>query len=58
MVGKVDDIGMVTSILHHAILSLIMYFGVQVVKHYPWTSQVLVQMMHMFRGRICYNLTL
>jgi predicted phosphatase len=35
-----------------------MYFGVQVVKHHPWTSQVLVQMMHMVRGRICYNLTL
>jgi hypothetical protein len=32
--------------------------GVQVVKHHPRTSQVLVQMMHMFRGRICYNLAL
>jgi hypothetical protein len=27
-----------------------MYFGVQVIKHHLWTSQVLVQMMHMFRG--------
>jgi hypothetical protein len=35
-----------------------MYFGVQVVKHHPRMSQVLVQMMHMFRGRICYNWTL
>jgi predicted phosphatase len=45
-------------VFYHTILSLIMYFGVQVVKHHPWTSQVLVQMMHMVRGRICYNLTL
>jgi hypothetical protein len=25
---------------------------------HPWTSEVFVQMMHMFRGRMCYNLTL
>jgi hypothetical protein len=37
-------------VLNHVILSIIMYFGVQVVKHHPRTSQVLVQMMHMFRG--------
>jgi hypothetical protein len=37
---------------------LIMYVGVQVVKHHLRTSQVLVQMMHMFKGRICYNLVL
>jgi predicted phosphatase len=45
-------------VFDHVILSLIMYFGVQVVKYHPWTSQVLVQIMHMFKGRICYNLTL
>jgi hypothetical protein len=27
-----------------------MDFGVQVVKHHPRASHVLVQMMHMFRG--------
>jgi hypothetical protein len=35
---------------NHIILSLIVYFGIQVVKHHPRTSQVFVQMMHMFRG--------
>jgi hypothetical protein len=44
--------------IDRVIISLIMYVGVQVVKHHPQTSQVLVQLMHMFRGRICYNLAL
>jgi hypothetical protein len=41
-------------------LSIIVFtcFGVQAVKCHPQTSHVLVQMLHMFRGRICYNLTL
>jgi predicted phosphatase len=37
-------------VFDHIILSLIMYFGFRVVKHHPRTSQVLVQMLHMFRG--------
>jgi hypothetical protein len=45
-------------VFDHANLSLIMYFGVQFVKHHTQTSQVFAQMMHMFRVRICYNLTL
>jgi hypothetical protein len=45
----------------HVILILIVfiaYFGAQVVECNPRASQVLVQIMHIFRGRICYNLTL
>jgi hypothetical protein len=40
------------------LIVFIAYFGAQVVECHPRTSQVLVQTMHMFRGRICYNLTL
>jgi hypothetical protein len=41
-----------------SILSLLTYFGSQAIQSHPWTSQVLMQMMHMFRGRMYYNLTL
>jgi hypothetical protein len=43
-------------VFDHVILSLSIfnaYFGAQVVECHPQTSQVLVQMMHMIRGRIC-----
>jgi hypothetical protein len=40
------------------LIVFIAYFGAQVVERQPRTSQVLVQIMHMFRQRICYNLTL
>jgi hypothetical protein len=38
-------------------MSLIAYFWCSSCTSHPWTSQVPMQMMHMFRGRICYNLT-
>jgi hypothetical protein len=44
---------MVLIILLLSIVIIIVYFGAQVVECHPRTSQVLVQMMHMFRGRIC-----
>jgi hypothetical protein len=42
----------------HVLLSFIAYFGAQDVHCLPRTSQILMQVMHMLRGRICYNLTL
>jgi hypothetical protein len=41
-----------------SLIVLLAYFGAQVVECHPQTSQVLVKIMHMFRGQICYNLTL
>jgi hypothetical protein len=38
-------------------MSLIAYFWSSSCKSHPQTSQVPMQMMHMFRGRMCYNLT-
>jgi hypothetical protein len=51
------ELGLIYSIydlyvFDHTILSLIMYFGVQFVKHHPQTTQVFVQMMHMSRGHM------
>jgi hypothetical protein len=38
-------------------MSLIAYFWCSSCTSHPRTSQVPMQMMHMFRGRMCYNLT-
>jgi hypothetical protein len=38
-------------------MSLIVYFWCSSCTSHPWTSQDPMQMMHMFRGRMCYNLT-
>jgi hypothetical protein len=38
-------------------MSLISYFWCSSCTSHPRTSQVPMQMMHMFRGRMCYNLT-
>jgi hypothetical protein len=43
--------------LLQALMSLIVYFWCSSCTSHPWISQVPMQMMHMFRGRMCYNLT-
>jgi hypothetical protein len=42
--------------LLYALLSLLAYFWCSSCTSHPRTSQVLIQMMHMFRGRMYYNL--
>jgi hypothetical protein len=41
-----------------SIIVLTCLFWCSICTSHPQTLQVLVQIMHMFRGRMCYNLTL